>query len=564
MTRRRGFRVAAAPIAALFLLAAACAAGVSANKRSPGVIENGEFKPTLAPVANYGPDPKLACPTHGVNGLVDEEVASVAKPDGRLCAVADTLLGWEGEQTPPEGVLTTISSDFGLPQTVRKMVLTQMETAEESSKAQTTGAQPKDVAASLSAPIRTFAASAKVPRYGLMTQRIKKGVTKIVLVMQDQTVDIQPLPRKLSPGQSATLSGTVAGGLSNPKVQYTDAVGKLEQPKPEPGKSFRAELKCGNRPGRILVQISGEQEGGGDVLLANFAVGCGVDLPVAAALPAAGGKAAATTDPGAGEKQLGEMVNKDRTTAGLKPLRLDEDLAKVARSLSEDRAKGKGTTSEELQRRMKELDISAPVLLVSEAQTFGAEEAHTRFTNSPQDRSNEMNPGMTHLGIGIAPGPTVNDRPMIIVTELFMKQLPPPDAEEVKTNLYKAIQQRRTDARAGALAKDPQLEEIAQAYASEMAKDKGQVPKARVAEIEAPLYKGFATVNEIGGVKADPLEFAQEAGIVGDAKLVGVGVGIGSSPQFGKNSTFVVILTGKKHGAAKAVKQPVKKQPAKK
>jgi hypothetical protein len=147
------------------------------------------------------------------------------------------------------------------------------------------GAQPKDVAASLSAPIRTFAESAKVPRYGLMTQRIKKGVTKIVLVMQDQTLDIQPLPRKLNPGQSATLSGTVAAGITNPKVQFTDAVGKLEQPKPESGKSFHAELKCGDRPGRILVQITGEQEGGGDVLLANFPVGCGTDLPMAAKLP---------------------------------------------------------------------------------------------------------------------------------------------------------------------------------------------------------------------------------------------------------------------------------------
>jgi len=242
---------------------------------------------------------------------------------------------------------------------------------------------------------------------------------------------------------------------------------------------------------------------------------------------------------------------------------VDADLAKVARSISEDRAKGKGTTSEELQKRMKELDISAPVLLVSEAQAFGAEEAYTTFSNSPQDRANAMTPDMTNLGIGIAPGPKINDRPMIIVTELFMKQLPPPDAAEVKAKLYEAIQRRRADARAGALAKDPQLEEIAQKYASEMAKDKGQVPKARVAEIEAPLYKGFATVNEIGGVKSDPLEFAQEPAIVGDARLVGVGVGIGTSPQFGKNSTFVVILTGKKHGAAKASK-PSAKQPAKK
>jgi len=53
-------------------------------------------------------------------------------------------------------------------------------------------------------------------------------------VMQDQNLELQPLSRNLSPGQSATLSGTVLGKLTNPKVRYTDAVGKLEQP-PAPG-----------------------------------------------------------------------------------------------------------------------------------------------------------------------------------------------------------------------------------------------------------------------------------------------------------------------------------------
>ena len=49
---------------------------------------------------------------------------------------------------------------------------------------------------------------------------------------------------------------------------------------------------------------------------------------------------------------------------------------------------------------------------------------------------------------------------------------------------------------------------------------------------------------------------------MGDAKLVGVGVGIGSSPQFGKNSAYVVILMGKKQAAKApaAARQPVKKK----
>jgi len=564
MTSRFGVLVAAAPAAAAFSLAAGCGSVAAVNKRSPGVLENGSFRPSMSPVANYGPDPALTCPERGINGLVADEVGGAAQPEARLCAVADTLFGWEGTgaDIPPDNVLGVISSDFGLPQPARKVVLSTVNTAERGSRGDVPGATDKDVASMIAEPIKSFAASAQVPRYGLVVQRIKKGVTKISLVMQDQSVEMKPLPRKLNPGQTATVSGTLAGKLSNPKVQYTDAVGKLERPPAQPGKEFSAELKCGDRPGRILVQIVGQQEGA-DVLLANFPVGCGIDLPVAAAVAPAGGKqAAVTTDPAAGEKQLLEQINQDRSTAGLKPVELDADLSKVARSLSDDRAKGKGTTAEEVQRRLKELDISAPLLLVSEAQAFGAEDAYMRFSNSPEDRANAMNPDMTQVGIGIAPTPPVNGRPMVIVTELFLKQLPPPDAAEVKANLYKAIERRRSDARAGGVTKDPQLEQIAQAYASEMAKKGGKVPKERIAEIEAPLYKSFATVNELGGVKSDPLEFAEEPAIVGDAKVVGVGVGVGASPQFGKNSTYVVILLGKRPAAKApaANRQPVKKR----
>jgi hypothetical protein len=212
-------------------------------------------------------------------------------------------------------------------------------------------------------------------------------------------------------------------------------------------------------------------------------------------------------------------------------------------------------------RRLKELDISAPIILVSEAQAFTADDAYQRFNNSPQDRANAMNPEVTHLGVGAAPGPVVNNRPMVIVTEMFLKQLPPPDPEQVKADLYKAIARRRADARASAVAKDPELEHVAQAYATELAKDKGKVAKEKVTEIEAPLRKSFATVNELGGVKSDPIEFAEEPAIVGDAKFVGVGVGVGSSAQFGKNSTYVVILMGKKAAAKGATaRQPVKRK----
>ena len=562
--RARVFLVAAMPVVAAYLVSAGCAAGVAANRRSPGVTENGAFKPTRPVAANYGPDPSLTCPERGINGMVNEQVGGAAKPEGRLCAVADTLLGWEGGGTemPPESVLAVISHDFGLPQVVRNLVITDVNTAEQTIKGQVEGASERDVAGMVVEPIKTFASTAQAPRYGLVVQRIKKGTSRVVLVMQDQTIELQPVPKKLNPGQAATLSGKVVGSLVNPKVEYTDAVGKLERTEPKSGQAFSTELKCGDRPGRIIVQVVAEKEGA-EVPMASFPIGCGTDLPVAAAVTPGGGKqAVAVTDPAAAEKQLATLINQDRTTAGLKALDVDPDLSKVARSLSDDRAKGKGTTSEEVQRRLRELDISAPTILVSEAMALNAEDAYSRFSNSPQDRANTMNPELNQVGIGITPGPPVNNRPTVIVTELFLKELPPPNAGEIKANLYKEISRRRADARSGAVTMDPQLAEIAQAYADEMAKQKGKVPREKVAEIEAPLYKSFATVNEMGGLKADPLEFAEEPGIVGDARLIGVGVGVGSSPQFGKNSTYVVILMGKKPGAKgpAAARQPVKKK----
>src|SRR6185503_21234842 len=90
-------RAVAAVAAALFF--SGCAASLAANKRSPGTVENGEFKPSRPPEANYGADPALVCPDRGNNGALIEALKNkmgdkAPAQDGRLCAIADTLLGW--------------------------------------------------------------------------------------------------------------------------------------------------------------------------------------------------------------------------------------------------------------------------------------------------------------------------------------------------------------------------------------------------------------------------------------------------------------------------------------
>jgi uncharacterized protein YkwD len=338
-------------------------------------------------------------------------------------------------------------------------------------------------------------------------------------------------------------------------------VGKLESsPEGAAGKEFKAEIKCADKPGKFLVQIAGEADGS-DMLLASFPVYCNLEPPVAVRVPATG-KDAVPADPGQAEKKLVELINADRATAGLKPLEADDGLASIARGISENRTKGKGVTGAELQARLKEKDIAAPVVLESAVQVVGGpEEVFERLGQSPTDRSHAMSPDMTQIGVGVAKGPEVSGQPpTLIATVLYVMQLPPIDTKDIKAKLYQSIARRRADARTNPLAKDPVLEGIAQKYAEALAEGRGTIPKDKESAIVAPLYKGYGSANILGGTKQDPQEFAEEPGVAGNAKLVGVGVAQGNSPQFGKNSAFVVVILGSHQDAKGAPAKKGKKK----
>src|SRR5262249_15836714 len=144
-----------------------------------------------------------------------------------------------------------------------------------------------------------------------------------------------------------------------------------------------------------------------------------------------------------------------------------------------------------------------------------AEEAQARFSFSPSHRANYMNPEITNGGVGVVPGGNEpSGRPTVFITELFVKDLPPLNTQELRAKLREAIARKRRDARAAPMKSDPLLEDVAQKYAQALAEAKGNPPKARLNETLAPLRRPFLTVNVIAGAKNDPLEFAEEPGIV--------------------------------------------------
>jgi len=142
-----------------------------------------------------------------------------------------------------------------------------------------------------------------------------------------------------------------------------------------------------------------------------------------------------------------------------------------------------------------------------------------------------------------------------------VKQLPPPNADEVKANLYQAIARRRGDARQardqGCAARADRAGVRQRDGEAERQGPQGAHRGDRGASLQV-LRDG----DEIGGVESDPLEFAEEPAIIGDAKAVGVGVGVGSSPQFREELDLRRDPDGEEATvkAPAATRQPVKKK----
>jgi uncharacterized protein YkwD len=365
----------------------------------------------------------------------------------------------------------------------------------------------------------------------------------------DSPVELKPVPRKVAVNGEVVVEGRLLGEYRDAKVFASNPTGKLETVAGQ-GSSFRAKLSCGERAGRMQVEIRGDR-GEGPATLANFPIGCGTELPTVAAIPPAPGKGA-PADADRDARKMLDLVNADRSAVGLAPLAWDDAVAGVAREAAEylrGAMTGRPTGGAfDLRAKLKAKDVASALILQNPVAAPSLQEAHELIVNNPVDRANVLSPEATHCGIGAVPN--VGEPPILFFSALMVKQLPPVDPAAVATRLRAAIAKRRADTRAAPLTEDPVLDGVAAKYAAALAASHGELAPDAEKEIVAPLYKGFRTVNVMSGVKADPLEFAEESGIVGDVDLVGLGVASGTSPSLGKNSTFVVVITGTHHKPA--------------
>jgi len=109
------------------------------------------------------------------------------------------------------------------------------------------------------------------------------------------------------------------------------------------------------------------------------------------------------------EEQMLEMVNQERTSRGLKPLKADPELTVVARQHSADmfsRGYFSHYTPEGIDpfQRMQAADVKFRTAGENLALAPTLQIAHTGLMNSPGHRANILNPNFGRVGIGIMDG----------------------------------------------------------------------------------------------------------------------------------------------------------------
>jgi uncharacterized protein YkwD len=543
---------------AALVLATACAGAGGAGRRlgggrlHPGAIVEGQLVPARPAADAYGGPPSGGCQGNAAIRNVMNELTVAARRAGRpppeldprVCAVAETLLAWDAEALGPPraAVLSFLSSRFGLPAVVMPPTVGVLGPLPVDPSSEI--ANDQQVAERIVQAVGNSVVNAVHPRLGMAIQRTRKGksdvVYKVSVAFVDAPVELDLLPRRLDPGQKATLSGRVVGGAKDPRVFVSDAVGQLSAPEQPAGEAFEAELSCGDHPGRMQVEIRAEYEGSSGPV-ASFPVLCGQPLPDRVAVAGTPWP----TDPAAAEQRILGLVNEEREAAGLKPLVADPALASVARTISGDlAARGGAPGGPDLGERLKKEGIASPVVLQSAAAERTFERAHDRLMASPTNRANLMSAEVTNAGVGVVTRSDAENRPIVYVTEIFIRELPTADVEKTRQALRDAVARKRKDARTNALATNATLDAVAQKYAEALAAAGGTLAKEKGSKITSPLNKGFRTVTMISGAKPEPLDLAEEPQTTAPGKALGVGVAQGKHPVLGRNATYVVLMVG--------------------
>jgi uncharacterized protein YkwD len=184
-----------------------------------------------------------------------------------------------------------------------------------------------------------------------------------------------------------------------------------------------ARLDCSEGDGAYQVEVLAKDARGPSVL-ANFPLYCGAEPP--ALVLAKSARVVRVTDPSVAERQILELLDRDRLANGLPVLVHDPRLAQIARRYSLEMAET-GEVAHTSRRtggtadRIRVSGISPLPTCIGEnvGRMLSAAEVERGFMASPGHRDNILNRALTHVGVGVAVGHEEGGTVPLYFTQVF-------------------------------------------------------------------------------------------------------------------------------------------------
>ncbi len=346
------------------------------------------------------------------------EVRAVARQAGAAPLVEDARLDWavtdlarnlHGDELPSREAVDFLMAHYGLVEPSPHLFMTRGNAAASEQMVQ----HAHEQAAAL-------LAAGPVSRVGVGIARRADEVS-VVAAFQDTPLQLlAPIPRQLPHAKGTTIRAQVAKRFRAPQVVVTTPDGQVHEAPPALRETVGADMRCG-ADGRYQVEVVANGAAG-PVVLANFPVFCGVrPTPTLTGLTA---MAQEPADPEAAERELIELVNRDRARAGLPALVADPRLTAIARAHSQDMADHDfvghvsprtGTAMD----RVRRAGLRPELVLENVGRAYGAAEAESGFLASPGHRGNLLDPKARRLGVGVVYGREVTGTRPMFVTQLM-------------------------------------------------------------------------------------------------------------------------------------------------
>lgn len=391
-------------------------------------------------------------------------------------------------------------------------------------------------------------------RYGVASHVDAKGRVSVAVVVTQREVGLEPIAREESPNASINLRLSAAKPV---RLYLQDALGAAAEVPVETGADAqRAVLTLGAAPGRYVVEMVFSEKAGPRIV-ASFPLFVGSTFPerfVPTSFPPEVEKISEAES----ETRLVRLLNGTRTRYGLPVLTADPSLSGVARQHSAEMKKagfGRSVAGTSLPAR---LDAAGGHLFYRDAaELIGAGSSaaaiHASLLASPAHRIALLDAHLTHLGAGLVTAGSTRATKTLYGTLVLTQIIPRVEPARAAEQILAGINARRVTAGAAPLSADPALAGVAVRHAEAMFA--AQKPDYEVdvrgkhASLVANAKTAAAGAKALGawvGVLADPGDEIDFSGVSDPAmQRAGIGLVQGDSPEFGRGSIWLVVLTAR-------------------